>query len=67
MSKHLKRLKAPRALTIHRKERKWTVRANPGPHPLEKSIPLGIVIRDYLKLSDTLRAVSYTHLTLPTN
>jgi len=60
MSKHLKRLKAPRALTIHRKERKWTVRANPGPHPLEKSIPLGIVIRDYLKLSDTLREAKRT-------
>ena len=53
MSKHLKRLNAPRALQLHRKERKWTVRPSPGPHPIEKSIPLGLIIRDYLKLSDT--------------
>lgn len=57
MSKHLKRLNAPRTLKIHRKDRKWTVKANPGAHPLEKSIPLGLVIRDYLKLTDTMREV----------
>ena len=54
MSKHMKRLNAPRTLKLHRKENKWTVRANPGAHPLEKSIPLGLIIRDYLDLSDTL-------------
>jgi small subunit ribosomal protein S4e len=55
MSKHLKRLNAPRTLQIHRKEEKWTVRPSPGPHPLDQSISLGLVIRDYLDLSDTLR------------
>jgi small subunit ribosomal protein S4e len=55
MSKHLKRLNAPRALQLHRKEETWTVRASPGPHPLEVSIPLGLVVRDYLDLADTLR------------
>jgi small subunit ribosomal protein S4e len=54
MSKHLKRLNAPRALKIHRKERTWTVRPNPGPHPLEKTIPLGIIVRDYLSLTDNM-------------
>ena len=54
MSKHLKRLNAPRALSIHRKEKAWTVRSSPGPHPLEKSIPLSLVVRDYLDLADTL-------------
>lgn len=54
MSKHMKRLNAPRTLKLHRKEKKWTIRANPGAHPLEKSIPLGLIIRDYLDLSDTL-------------
>jgi len=53
MSKHLKRLNAPRPLRLHRKENKWTIRANPGPHPLEKAIPLGMIIRDYLELADT--------------
>ena len=55
MSKHLKRLNAPRVLQIHRKERKWTVKSSPGPHQLDKSIPLCIVVRDYLELCDTQR------------
>lgn len=54
MSKHLKRLNAPRALNIHRKEKMWTIKSSPGAHALEKSIPLGLIIRDYLKLVDTL-------------
>lgn len=53
MSKHLKRLKAPRAIMLHRKEKTWTIKPSPGPHPLEKSIPLGLIIRDYLGLCDT--------------
>ena len=55
MSKHLKRLNAPRALRIHRKEETWTIKSSPGPHPLEKSIPLGLLIRDYLDFCDTYR------------
>jgi len=55
MSKHLKRLNAPRSLRLHRKERKWTVKPSPGPHPLQSAIPLGIVVRDYLNLCDNLR------------
>ena len=55
MSKHLKRLNAPRVVRIHRKERTWTIRPSPGPHPLEKSISLGIIVRDYLNLTDTQR------------
>lgn len=54
MSKHLKRLNSPRTLNIHRKEKMWTIKSSPGPHPLEKSIPLGLIARDYLKLVDTL-------------
>ena len=55
MSKHLKRLNAPRVLRIHRKERVLTIRSSPGPHPLEKSIPVGLVVRNYLGLADTLK------------
>jgi small subunit ribosomal protein S4e len=55
MSKHMKRLNAPRTLKLHRKEETWTVRSSSGPHPLEKSIPLGLIIRDYIDLADTLR------------
>ena len=55
MSKHLKRLNAPRSLRLNRKENKWTVKPSPGPHPLHSAIPLGLVVRDYLNLCDTLR------------
>ncbi len=55
MKKHLKRLNAPRVLSIKRKVKKWTVRSSPGPHPLKKSISLGIIIRDYLGLADSLK------------
>ncbi len=55
MSKHLKRLNAPRTLQIHRKEETWTIKSSPGPHSLEKSIPLGLIIRNYLNLADTLK------------
>lgn len=55
MSKHLKRLAAPRVLQLARKEATWTIKSSPGPHPLNKSIPLGLIVRDYLKLSDTYK------------
>ncbi len=55
MSKHLKRLAAPRVLRIHRKEHKLTIRAAPGPHQLEVAIPLGLIVRDYLRLCDTYK------------
>jgi len=55
MSKHLKRLAAPRALHVHRKERVWTAKSAPGPHPLERSIPLALALRDYLGLCDTYK------------
>lgn len=55
MSKHLKRLAAPRTVMLHRKERTWTIKSSPGTHPLDKSIPLGLIIRDYLGLCDTYR------------
>ena len=53
--KHLKRLAAPRAVQIHRKEFKWTYKVTAGPHPVQRSIPLALVVRDYLKLCDTAR------------
>lgn len=51
---HITRFEAPWFLKISKKEYKWTVRANPGPHPLSKSIPLSLILRDYLKVATTL-------------
>lgn len=52
---HMKRLKSPRTLQLHRKEDTWTIHPSPGPHPVKESIPLGILIRDYLQLCNTRR------------
>jgi small subunit ribosomal protein S4e len=52
--KHMKRLAAPGHWQIPRKVRPFTIRAKPGPHALQEHIPLGIVIRDMLRLTSTL-------------
>lgn len=55
MSKHLKRLNAPRTIQLHRKKQKWTIRASSGPHSMQTAVPLGLIIRDYLHICDTRR------------
>ena len=52
---HLKRFEAPWFLALSKKEYKWVVRPSPGPHPISKSIPLAILVRDYLKIAETLK------------
>jgi small subunit ribosomal protein S4e len=49
----LKRKPAPRFWPIHRKEAVWTVRPSPGPHSLEKCLPLSLVLRDILEVAET--------------
>ena len=55
MKKHLKRLAAPRPWAIPRKSSKWAARPRPGPHPLDRSIPLLYIVRDMLEYADTAR------------
>lgn len=55
MSPHLKRLAAPRSWRIARKTHVWTVAPSPGPHPIERSVPLLIAIRDILNYCDTYK------------
>ena len=55
MSKHLKRLNSPKVLKIHKKEKKWTIKTSPGPHPIKQSISLGILLRDYFNLCDNYK------------
>lgn len=52
MSQHTKTLTAPKSWTIPRKTHYWTVSTRCGPHPIERSIPLLIIIRDLLKYCD---------------
>jgi small subunit ribosomal protein S4e len=49
----LKRKPAPRFWPIHRKEAVWIVRPSPGPHSLEKCLPLSLILRDILKVAET--------------
>ena len=52
-SKHLKRKPAPKLWPIYRKSAIWTVKPNPGPHSLSRSLPLGLIVRDVLKFAKT--------------
>jgi len=49
----LKRKPAPRFWPIHRKEFTWVVKPTSGPHPIEKCIPLALVLREVLELAET--------------
>jgi small subunit ribosomal protein S4e len=55
MSKHLKRLAAPRSWVIPRKTNVYTTKPRPGAHPVERALPLATVVRDFLKLTETGR------------
>ncbi len=52
MSLHLKRLAAPRAWHVPKKAAVWVTKPIPGPHGQDESIPIGLVLRDYLKMCD---------------
>ncbi len=55
-NKHLKRIAVSKAVPIHdKKAHTWMIRAQPGPHPLDSSVPLGVLLRDVLKFVLTLR------------
>lgn len=56
-TRHLKRLAAPRVFPIPRKRPhgKYTIRPSPGPHPMDRSVPIAIILRDVLGFAKTLR------------
>lgn len=55
--RHLKRKPAPAFWPIHRKDTTWTVKPNPGRHPIERCLPLALVLREMLGLARTLGEV----------
>lgn len=55
MSKHMKRLVAPKSWGITRKTNAWVAKPRAGPHPVEASVPLIVVLRDMLKVCDNAR------------
>ena len=58
-SSHLKRISSFRALRVPKKTHEWLIKACPGPHKLESSIPLGVLVRDYLGLSSSSRETKF--------
>jgi len=63
MTKHgqrrqLKRVAAPKLFPIPRKKGgKFVIKPSPGPHPANRCIPLGIIIRDILGYARSLKEV----------
>jgi len=53
--RHLRREQAPRYWPILKKEYVWTVKPSPGPHPIDRSIPLAILIREVLGYAKNMR------------
>ncbi len=58
-SHHLKRLPAPSFWPVHRKEHQWVIKPQPGPHSLNKCLPLLLVLREMLNLVRTRREAKY--------
>jgi small subunit ribosomal protein S4e len=50
----MKRLASPRAWKISKKSSTWVPKPNAGAHATDASIPLGIALRDYLSIVDTM-------------
>ncbi|MCK4652576.1 MAG: 30S ribosomal protein S4e [Methanosarcinales archaeon] len=57
MSRHQKRLSAPKSWNIQRKTQTFVVKSAPGPHSESKSIPLLVALRDMLKLANSSKEV----------
>ena len=55
MSKHMKRLTAPTSWPVSRKSHVWVTKPSPGPHPINRSMSLLVVIRDLANYCDTAR------------
>jgi small subunit ribosomal protein S4e len=49
----VKRQISPNFWAIKRKQSPFVIRVNPGPHPKQRAYPLGMVLRDVLKVAST--------------
>lgn len=54
---HLKRINTPRTWSIKRKENMFIMRPDPSGHPLEETLPLNVIIKDFLGLAKTTKEV----------
>ena len=49
---HLKTINAPKSWPIERKAKKFITKPLPGTHKLVESLPLGIILKTFLKLGN---------------
>ncbi len=54
MKNHLKKIAVPSTWVIDKKRNTFVSRPLPGAHKFEYGLPLGLVLRDFLKLSSTM-------------
>lgn len=52
---HLKRLNTPKRWNIPKKSTTFITKASSGPHPKDLSIPLVVMLRDHIKIVETLK------------
>jgi len=57
MKNHLKRIATPKTWVINRKKNIFIVRPSPGAHSFAYGLPLGVILRDILKLATTMGEV----------
>ncbi len=55
----LKRISAPKQWNIKKKEKRFIIKPSPGPYSLAGSYPLGVVLRDHLRLVSNARELRY--------
>lgn len=55
--KHLSRLNMPKSWPVPKKINKWIIRPNPGPHQLDRSIPITIILKYILNYAKTTNEV----------
>jgi small subunit ribosomal protein S4e len=59
VSRHQKRIAAPKSWPISKKTHVWVTKPNPGPHSHEQAISLAVLIKEMLKLTDNLRETKW--------
>ena len=59
MSEHLKSYFAPKSWKVKKKYVKFISKPNPGPHSIEMSLPLNVIIRDILGYAKSLKEAKF--------
>ncbi len=56
-NKRAKSRSMPKQIPVSKKEHYWTIRARSGPHNKATSMPLGLVLRNFVQVASTLKEI----------